>query len=64
MLDAYAGGSKQGAGPDRLGVRVTHVDAVTGAEAVDYDNRAPAMAKTARAADPTVLQEGGLRLRN
>jgi hypothetical protein len=62
-LEAWDGG-KQGAGPDRLHVRVTHADAATGVEAVDYDNAAPAKARTALALDRTAVAEGGLRLRN
>ena len=64
VLDALAGSGKQGAGPDRLSARVTHVDAATGVEVVDYDNRAPAMAKATLALDRTVVLEGGLRLRH
>jgi hypothetical protein len=41
-----------------------HVDAATGVELVDYDNRAAAMTKAALALDGTVVTEGGLRLRN
>lgn len=64
LLDPHAGGGKQGASPDRLSVRVTHVDAATGLEVADYDNRAPIMAKAAPGPDRTVLLEGGLKLRN
>lgn len=64
MLEAYAGGGKQGASPDRLRVQVTHMDALTGVEMVDYDNGAPAMARSAVAPDHTVVLEGGLMLRN
>jgi uncharacterized membrane protein len=56
VLDAIAGGATQGAGADRLRVRVTHADAATGAEVVDYDNGA--------GADRTVVTEGGLALRH
>ncbi len=58
------GGGQTGAGPDRLRVRVTHVDAATGAEAVDYDNGARASANTAAAVDRTAVIAGGLTLRN
>jgi hypothetical protein len=62
LLQAYDGGGKQSASPDRLSVRVTHVDAVTGVEVVDYDNGAPATTRAAVAPDRTVVVEGGLRL--
>ena len=56
VLEAVAGG----AGGDRLRIRVTHADAATGAEVVDYDNGA---AQPAVGADRTVVTEGRLTLR-
>jgi len=64
VLEAHDGGDTQSASPDRLKVRVTHVDAVTGAEVVDYDNGAAAATRAAAAPDRTVVAEGGLRLRH
>jgi hypothetical protein len=64
VLEAYDGGGKQAAGPDHLRVRVTHVDAASGAETVDYDNGAPANARTAVAVDRAALSSGMLKLRN
>jgi uncharacterized membrane protein len=64
VLEAWDGGGKRDASPDRLRVRVTHTDAASGVEAVDYDNAAPAKARTAVAVDRTAVAEGGLRLRN
>ena len=61
MLDAVAGVATQGAGADRLRVRVTHADAATGAEVVDYDNGARG---TAAGADRTIVTEGALALRH
>lgn len=52
VIEAVAGGATEGA--DRLRVRVTHADAATGAQVVDYDN----------GADRTVVTEGGLALRH
>lgn len=63
LLEAYDGGAHS-TSRDRLRVRVTHVDAATGVEIVDYDNGAPAKARAAFAPDRTMLMEGGLRLRN
>lgn len=61
-LEAHDGGSQSGA-PDRLQVRITHVDAVTGAEVVDYDNAAPATLTAAAATlDRTVVDDGGVTL--
>ena len=60
VLEAIDGGTGQGAGADSLQVRVTHGDASTGAEVVDYDNGAPgATVGTDRAA----VVAGGLTLR-
>nr|WP_315396825.1 hypothetical protein [uncultured Duganella sp.] len=56
-LEARDGAAAQGGG--RLRLRITHVDAATGAERADYDNGA-----TAAAADRTALTEGALTLRN
>jgi uncharacterized membrane protein len=64
LLEAYDGGGKQRASPDRLRVRVTHMDAPTGAEIVDYDNGAQTKAGARDAADRTAVVEGGLTLRN
>jgi uncharacterized membrane protein len=73
-VEASAGGA-QGGAADRLRVRISHTDAATRAELVDYDNgidAAPTAAATAvRAAartpgtgvDGTLLTEGFLRLR-
>ncbi len=59
-LEAVDGGATQDSRADRLRVRVTHADATTGAEVVDYDNGAT---PPTVAADRTVVAEGGLRLR-
>jgi len=60
VLEAVDGGIGQGAGTDSLRVRVTHGDASTGAEVVDYDNGGPgATVGTDRAA----VVAGGLTLR-
>lgn len=64
QLEAYAGGGKQSADADRLRLRVTHVDAGTGVDVVDYDNGMSAPARAAIAPDHTIVIEGGLRLRN
>lgn len=60
VLEAVDGGATQDSRADRLRVRVTHADAATGAEVVDYDNGAT---PPTVAADRTVVAEGGLRLR-
>ena len=60
VLEAVDGGAIQGARPDRLRLRVTHADAATGAEVVDYDNEP---ARPAAGDDRTVVAEGGLTLR-
>lgn len=52
LLDAF-----DNAGTQRLRVRISHADARTGAQVVDYDNAAPAMERGA-------VLEGRLRLRN
>jgi hypothetical protein len=59
LLEAWAG-----AGQQRMRMRVTHTDTLTGAEVVDHDNGAPATARAPSASDRTVLTEGALRLRN
>lgn len=59
-LEAVDGGAVQGARLDRLRLRVTHADAATGAEVVDYDNEAT---PPPAGADRTVVVEGGLTLR-
>lgn len=64
VLEAHDGGDTHIAGTDRLKVRVTHVDAVTGVEVVDYDNGAAVAARSAVSADRTVVADGGLRLRH
>ncbi|HEX7983806.1 MAG TPA: hypothetical protein VF616_09835 [Duganella sp.] len=56
VLEAVDGG----AGGDRLRIRVTHVDAATGAEVVDYDNGAT---QPTVGADRTVVTDGRLTLR-
>lgn len=56
VLEAVDGG----VGGDRLRIRVTHADAATGAEVVDYDNGAT---PPTAGADRTVLTEGRLTLR-
>jgi probable HAF family extracellular repeat protein len=68
VLDADAGSATQGA--DRLRVRVTHSDPITGADVTDYDNGAPAPASARARAAPaapayaaTIVREGALRLR-
>ena len=57
VLEAVDGGAGNAAA-DRL--RVTHADAATGAEVVDYDNEP---ARPLAGADRTVVVEGGLTLR-
>jgi uncharacterized membrane protein len=67
LIEAQDGDGRQSANPDRLRVRVTHGEARSGAEVVDYDNGAPAQATAARGApgrDATAVAEGGLTLRN
>jgi uncharacterized membrane protein len=64
VLDAWDGGGKQGAAPDRLHVRVTHADAASGVEAVDYDNGPPGKALAAVGVDRRAVIDGALRLRN
>ena len=60
VLEAVDGAPGQGAGADRLRLRVTHVDAASGAEVIDYDNGAAgAAAGDQRAA----VAQGGLTLR-
>lgn len=63
VLQAHDGAGEQATGTDRLSVRITHVDAVTGAELVDYDNGAQLKAGRWDAPDSAVVTEGGLRLR-
>lgn len=46
----------------RMRLRVTHADAATGSEVVDYDNGAAA--KSAAGLDRTVITDGGLSLRH
>ncbi|USX26510.1 hypothetical protein NHH73_28820 [Oxalobacteraceae bacterium OTU3CINTB1] len=60
VLEAVDGGAVQGARLDRLRLRVTHADAATGAEVVDYDNEP---ARPPAGADRTVVVDGGLTLR-
>lgn len=63
-LEAHDGGSQNGA-TDRLRVRITHVDATTDTEVVDYDNAAPANLRAATSArDLSTLAYGSLTLRN
>lgn len=64
LLEAQDGGDTQSAAADRLRVRVTHVDAGTGVEVVDYDNGAATGARSPVAPDRTNIAEGGIRLRN
>ncbi len=59
VIEAVDGGATQGAGADRLRVRVTHAEP-NGAEVVDYDNGSP---QPAAGADRTVVVDGGLTLR-
>ena len=59
VLEAVDGGAENAAA-DRLRLRVTHADAATGAEVVDYDNEP---ARPLAGADRTVVVEGGLTLR-
>jgi uncharacterized membrane protein len=63
LLEAYDGNG-QGSETDRLRVRVTHVDAATGIEAVDYDNGASTKGAARSTTDRTSLAEGALTLRN
>ena len=63
-LEAHDGGSQNGA-TDRLRVRITHVDATTDTEVVDYDNAAPANLRAATSArDLSTVADGSLTLRN
>ena len=59
VLEAVDGGAEN-APADRLRLRVTHADAATGAEVVDYDNEPM---RSLAGADRTVVVEGGLTLR-
>ena len=54
------GATSRGASRDRLRLRVTHTDAATGAEEVDYDNGA---STSMAVAERGVVVEGGLTLR-
>lgn len=54
------GGRPRGAVRDRLRVRVTHTDTVTGAEVVDYDNGA---STSTALVERDIVAEGGLSLR-
>ena len=66
-LDAHDG-DNQGGSPDRLRVRISHVDPLSGAEVVDYDNATPATPATVAAAaatlDRTAVDDGGVTLRH
>jgi len=63
-LEAQDGGSQNGA-TDRLRVRITHVDATTDTDVVDYDNAAPANLRAATPArDLSAVADGSLTLRN
>ena len=64
LHEARNGGALQGASLDRLRIRVTHVDAGSGAEVAEYDNGALAAALAAARSDASVVIEGGLRLRH
>ena len=57
VIEAIDGGAAQGAGPDRLRLRVTHDTA--GGEVVDYDNEPT---QSPAGADRTVVVDGGLTL--
>ena len=64
ILEAQDGGSQNGA-TDRLRVRITHVDATTDTDVVDYDNAAPAKLRAATPArDLSAVDDGSLTLRN
>jgi hypothetical protein len=63
-LEASPGNGQPGAA-DRLRLRISHTDAATRAEIVDYDNgvdASAAMARTSKAPDGTLLTQGKLRL--
>jgi hypothetical protein len=63
-LEASPGNGQPGAA-DRLRLRISHTDAATRAEIVDYDNgadAAPAAARTFTVADSTLVTQGKLRL--
>ena len=63
-IEAHNGGSQDGAA-DRLRVRITHVEAATDTEVVDYDNAAPATLRAATTAlDLSAVVDGGVTLRN
>jgi hypothetical protein len=59
VLEAVDGAAAQAPGADRLRVRVSHADAASRAEVVDYDNGAAAQAD---GADRTAVVAGGLTL--
>ncbi|TYQ04561.1 UNVERIFIED_ORG: hypothetical protein JN05_04878 [Zoogloea ramigera] len=64
ILEAQDGGSQNGA-TDRLRVRITHVDATTDTDVVDYDNAAPAKLRAATPArDLSAVADGSLTLQN
>lgn len=61
VIEAVDGKGAGSAGPSRLRVRLTHADASTGAEVVDYDNAATGSAVAA--VDRTAVTQGTLALR-
>jgi hypothetical protein len=63
-LEASPGNGQPGAA-DRLRLRISHTDAATRAEIVDYDNgteAAAAAARTVKTSDSTLVTQGKLRL--
>lgn len=63
-LDATGSGRKPDASLDRLRVRITHVDAASGAEIIDYDNGARQKANPAGAADLGAVVDGAIKMRD
>lgn len=66
LIDANDGKAQLPASHGQLHVRITHADAGSGAQVVDFDNGAPLTAAVARvaASDSTAVAGGGLTLRH
>ena len=64
VLQAVDGARLQGAGQDRVHVQVSHVDAATGVQIIDYDNAAAGNSQTVLAQDRTAVVAGAVMLRH